>query len=58
MLADLDSVDRALHDIPPDHELVIYCSCPNEVSAAKAAKLLMALGYRRVRPLLGGLDAW
>jgi rhodanese-related sulfurtransferase len=58
LLADLDSVDRALQNIPPERELVIYCSCPNEVSAAKAAKLLMALGYRRVRPLLGGLDAW
>lgn len=58
LLADLDSVDRALRDIPPDRELVIYCSCPNEVSAAKAAQMLMALGYRRVRPLLGGLDAW
>lgn len=44
--------------MPPERELVIYCSCPNEVSAAKAAKLLMALGYHRVRPLLGGLDAW
>jgi membrane protein DedA with SNARE-associated domain/rhodanese-related sulfurtransferase len=58
LLADLDSVDRALLGIPPDRELVIYCSCPNEVSAAKAAKLLMAIGYRNVRPLLGGLDAW
>ena len=58
LLADLDQVTRALQDIPPDRELVIYCICPNEVSAAKAAKLLMALGYRRVRPLLGGLDAW
>ena len=58
LLADLDSVGRTLQDIPPDRELVIYCSCPNEVSAAKAAKLLMALGYRRVWPLLGGLDAW
>lgn len=58
LLADLDGVDRALVGVPPDRELVIYCSCPNEVSAAKAAKLLMALGYRRVRPLLGGLDAW
>ncbi|WP_426702174.1 VTT domain-containing protein [Rhodanobacter sp. Col0626] len=58
LLADLDSVDRVLLGIPPDRELVIYCSCPNEVSAAKAAKLLMALGYRHVRPLLGGLDAW
>jgi membrane protein DedA with SNARE-associated domain/rhodanese-related sulfurtransferase len=58
LLADLDSVDRALLGIAPDRELVIYCSCPNEVSAAKAAKLLMAIGYRNVRPLLGGLDAW
>lgn len=58
LLADLDAVDRTLVGIPPDRELVIYCSCPNEVSAAKAAKLLMAIGYRHVRPLLGGLDAW
>jgi membrane protein DedA with SNARE-associated domain/rhodanese-related sulfurtransferase len=58
LLADLDGVDQALSGIPSDRELVIYCSCPNEVSAAKAAQLLMAIGYRRVRPLLGGLDAW
>jgi membrane protein DedA with SNARE-associated domain/rhodanese-related sulfurtransferase len=58
LLADLESVNQALHDIPSDRELVIYCSCPNEVSAARAAKLLMAIGYRNVRPLLGGLDAW
>ncbi len=58
LLADLDSVDRALLGTPAERELVIYCSCPNEVSAAKAAKLLMALGYQHVRPLLGGLDAW
>ena len=58
LLADLDSVDQVLRGIPPDRELVIYCSCPNEVSAAKAAQLLRAIGYQRVRPLLGGLDAW
>lgn len=58
LLADLDGVAQTLQDIPPDRELVIYCSCPNEVSAAKAAKLLMTTGYRNVRPLLGGLDAW
>jgi membrane protein DedA with SNARE-associated domain/rhodanese-related sulfurtransferase len=58
LLADLESVHRALADVPRDRELVIYCTCPNEVSAAKAARLLMSLGYRRVRPLLGGLEAW
>jgi len=58
LLADLEGVHLALADVPRDRELVIYCSCPNEVSAAKAAQLLMSLGYRKVRPLLGGLEAW
>jgi membrane protein DedA with SNARE-associated domain/rhodanese-related sulfurtransferase len=47
-----------LRDVPRERELVLYCNCPNEVSAARAAQLLMAHGYRRVRPLRGGLDAW
>ena len=44
--------------MPLDAELVIYCTCPNEASAALVAKALMSRGYKRVRPLLGGLDAW
>lgn len=39
-------------------EIVIYCACPNEASAASIAQQLMARGARRVRPLLGGIDAW
>jgi membrane protein DedA with SNARE-associated domain/rhodanese-related sulfurtransferase len=58
LLADLRGVDQRLNQVPIDQDVVIYCSCPNEVSAAKAAKGLMLLGYRRVRPLQGGLDAW
>lgn len=58
LLADLNGIDRLVHEVPFDRELVIYCSCPNEVSAALAAKSLKQQGYRRVRPLLGGLDAW
>jgi len=58
LLVDSAGIDRAVHDIPFEHELVIYCNCPNEVSAAMAAKILMKQGYRHVRPLLGGLDAW
>lgn len=58
LLADVDGIDQVLSGIPSDRELVIYCSCPNEVSAAKAAQLLRAIGYQRVRPLQGGLDAW
>jgi membrane protein DedA with SNARE-associated domain len=58
MLVDFSGTGWSLHDIPLDRELVIYCNCPNEVSAAKVAKVMMERGYRRVRPLLGGLDAW
>jgi rhodanese-related sulfurtransferase len=41
-----------------DVEVVIYCACPNEASAATAAIHLKRAGYRRIRPLLGGVDAW
>ncbi|HTN49950.1 MAG TPA: DedA family protein/thiosulfate sulfurtransferase GlpE [Burkholderiaceae bacterium] len=39
-------------------EVVVYCACPNEASAAMVAKKLMRAGFRRVRPLAGGIDAW
>lgn len=52
---DIDSFD---FDAPIDGEVVVYCACPNEASAAIVAKQLMRRGYRRVRPLTGGIDAW
>lgn len=41
-----------------DTEIVVYCSCPNEASAAVAALHLKRAGFTRIRPLLGGIDAW
>jgi rhodanese-related sulfurtransferase len=38
--------------------VVLYCNCPNEVSAAQAARVLLARGAKRALPLTGGLDAW
>ena len=46
------------HELPRDREIVLYCNCPNEASAAMAARLLAERGFTRVRPLAGGLDAW
>jgi membrane protein DedA with SNARE-associated domain/rhodanese-related sulfurtransferase len=51
-------IEQHLRDLPRDREIVAYCTCPNEASAAQVAKLLMNNGFRRVRPLFGGLDAW
>lgn len=55
---DLAELDRKLTVLPIDRDIVFYCSCPNEASAALAARKLMSLGYTRVRPLLGGMDGW
>src|SRR5207253_3175250 len=44
--------------IARDRDVVLYCACPNEGSAAQMALLLRARGFRSARPLLGGIDAW
>jgi len=49
---------RHLSELPRDREIILYCTCPNEASAAKVARLLMSHGFERVRPLKGGLEAW
>jgi membrane protein DedA with SNARE-associated domain/rhodanese-related sulfurtransferase len=54
----LDAVDDVLPDLPRDRDVVVYCACPNEISAARVAKRLQRAGFKRVRPLLGGIDAW
>jgi membrane protein DedA with SNARE-associated domain/rhodanese-related sulfurtransferase len=55
---DLADVARRSSEIPADGEIVFYCSCPNDASAAAAAKQLIDLGFKRVRPLQGGIDEW
>jgi membrane protein DedA with SNARE-associated domain/rhodanese-related sulfurtransferase len=54
----LNEVKGRLLGLPREREIIAYCTCPNEVSAAEVAKILMDSGFRRVRPLRGGLDAW
>ena len=58
IVMDLAEVRNVRSGLPRDNDIVFLCDCPNEASAASAAKGLMDLGYTRVRPLLGGLDAW
>jgi membrane protein DedA with SNARE-associated domain/rhodanese-related sulfurtransferase len=54
----LPEVAQRLKELPRDREIILYCTCPSEASAARVAKILMNHGFRRVRPLFGGLDAW
>lgn len=55
---ELDALDAQLLDLARKDPVVIYCSCPNEISAAILARRMRRLGFTDVRPLLGGLDAW
>jgi membrane protein DedA with SNARE-associated domain/rhodanese-related sulfurtransferase len=58
MAISLEEMDKLTLDMPQDSEVIVYCACPNEASAARVAKQLMQKGYTRVRPLTGGIDAW
>lgn len=44
--------------VPFDAEVIVYCACPNEASAARIAQRLIRMGCIRVRPLTGGIYAW
>jgi rhodanese-related sulfurtransferase len=54
----LDDVAHHVKDLPRDRDIILYCACPSEASAARVARILMNHGFKKVRPLHGGLDAW
>jgi membrane protein DedA with SNARE-associated domain/rhodanese-related sulfurtransferase len=53
-----DSLAAHSSEIPLDRDIVLYCTCPSEATAAKTAMTLHKLGIERVRPLRGGFDEW
>jgi rhodanese-related sulfurtransferase len=55
---ELSQVDAIVAQLSGEREVILYCNCPNEASAARIARLLMDRGVRSVRPLAGGLQAW
>jgi rhodanese-related sulfurtransferase len=54
----LEELKSRQAEIPRDRDIILYCSCPNEVTSARMALLLQRHGFTHVRPLLGGIDAW
>ena len=43
----LENIAQHLNSLPRDREIILYCACPSEASAARVARVLY-----------GGLDAW
>jgi membrane protein DedA with SNARE-associated domain/rhodanese-related sulfurtransferase len=53
-----EALAARIHEIPRDRDIVLYCTCPSEATAARTAMILHKLGIERVRPLRGGYDEW
>lgn len=53
-----DALTSRHGEIPRDRDVVLFCTCPSEATAAKTAMSLHKLGIERVRPLRGGYDEW
>jgi len=51
-----DKLVELSDEIPRDRDIILYCTCPSEATAAKMAMNLRKLGIYRVRPLRGGFD--
>ncbi len=51
--------DRKTPDpLPRDREIVLYGDAPREFTSARVALAMRGRGFRRVRPLAGGIRAW
>ena len=51
-------LEEAIDVIPRDREIILFCSCPNEATAAQMALRLRSRGITRIRPLAEGLEGW
>jgi adenylyltransferase/sulfurtransferase len=52
----IEEIEFRVEELNPDDEIVVYCH--QGVRSAAVARWLEGLGFRRVRNLAGGLDAW
>lgn len=53
-----EELEHRHHEIPRDQDVILFCACPNEVTAARMAMMLRKRGITKVRPLAGGIAGW
>jgi rhodanese-related sulfurtransferase len=51
-------LEAHLKDLPRDKEIVTYCACSTDGGAIKARQTLLDNGFKNVRALKGGWNAW
>ena len=55
---DPGDLEEGFEVIPRDRDIVLFCNCPNEATAARLALRLRNMGITRIRPLAEGLGGW
>jgi rhodanese-related sulfurtransferase len=51
-------LEAHLKDLPRDKEIVTYCACSTDGGALHARQVLLENGFKNVRALKGGWNAW
>jgi rhodanese-related sulfurtransferase len=57
-LAEIEDRIDAIRSQAKSRQIVTYCSCPAEYSAAAAAVILYRHGFKKVSALVGGFPDW
>jgi molybdopterin/thiamine biosynthesis adenylyltransferase/rhodanese-related sulfurtransferase len=55
-LIPLNDLPRRVHELDSSRDTVVYCH--SGIRSGKAVQFLKQLGFRKVKNLLGGIDAW
>ena len=55
-LIPLNDLPRRVHELDSSREIVVYCH--SGVRSGQAVQFLKTLGFRKVKNLTGGIDAW
>ncbi|CAG9177656.1 hypothetical protein LMG23992_03560 [Cupriavidus laharis] len=58
LVVDMQGSLEVLGGHPESQDIVVYCACPHELSAAILAERLKAAGYQKTWALAGGFDEW
>ena len=53
-----EELEERMRELPKDKLIVAYCTCPDEATSGHAAELLLSNGFKSVKALIGGFDAW
>jgi rhodanese-related sulfurtransferase len=54
----LSEFQSKLSSLSKDQEIIFYCAWPKEKSAAGQAAQYLEQGYKNVKCLAGGVEAW